>query len=416
MTKYKSIHKHPWIQRFLMMLLPSIIFLFVSFFLPVRSDAENNLYTTESESLADAAIIDEQAEMAELEQLQKSIQENSSGGLSELLPDFRSGSFIKDVAKGNFKFSLPDILKGILKLLFHELFTNMSLLIKLLVVIAFCAILKNMQASFMQESTGELAFYVCYIVMVTMMLAGFQNVLQMGKNIIDSMVSFMHATIPVLISLLVSTGNMTSAGIFQPFMITMVEISATLLKNIFIPLVYFSAVLSVVDNISDKLHITKLAGFLKQAVAWSLGAVLTIFIAIVALQGAMGAVVDGVTSKTAKFAISTIIPVGGKILSDAAESIIGCTLLIKNATGLAAMLGIIAIVLMPILKMLAIIILYRLTIVIAQPLSDGRITSCLSELTSSMTLLLGIVTSVTFMFIISITVMISAGNISAMFR
>jgi len=45
----------------------------------------------------------------------------------------------------------------------------------------------------------------------------------------------------------------------------------------------------------------------------------------------LGAVVDGVTSKTAKFAIGAFIPVAGKYLADAADAVIGCTLLIKNA-------------------------------------------------------------------------------------
>ena len=60
---------------------------------------------------------------------------------------------------------------------------------------------------------------------------------------------------------------------------------------------------------------------------------MTLFIAIVTLQGAIGAVVDGVTSKTAKFAIGVFIPVAGKYLADAADAVIGCTLLIKMLLG-----------------------------------------------------------------------------------
>jgi stage III sporulation protein AE len=130
----------------------------------------------------------------------------------------------------------------------------------------------------------------------------------------------------------------------------------------------------------------------------------------------MGAVVDGVTSKTAKFAIGAFIPVAGKYLADAADAVIGCTLLIKNAAGVAVMIGIVCICLVPLLKILALILLYKLTCVMIEPISEKRITSCISEVANSMTFVLGITASVTFMFLIAVTAVISASNISAMIR
>jgi len=118
-----------------------------------------------------------------------------------------------------------------------------------------------------------------------------------------------------------------------------VQVSATIIKNILIPLIVLSTIISIVDNISDKIQISRLSSFLKNITQWTLGLILTIFVAIVSLQGSLGAVVDGVTSKTAKFAIGAFIPVAGKYLADAADAVIGCTLLIKNAVGVAIMIG-----------------------------------------------------------------------------
>jgi stage III sporulation protein AE len=108
--------------------------------------------------------------------------------------------------------------------------------------------------------------------------------------------------------------------------------------------------------------------------------------------------------------------VAGKYLADAADTVIGCTLVIKNAVGVAIMIGVIGICLIPIVEMFAIILIYKMTCVLLEPLAEGRIIKCVSEVASSMTYILGTVVSVAFMFLITITVLIMASNISVMVR
>ncbi len=254
------------------------------------------------------------------------------------------------------------------------------------------------------------------MVIVSLIIVSVSTVLGYARDIIDSLVSFMHATIPVMITLLVSGGNITSAGVFQPVLIMLVEVSATIFKNVFIPLIFLSVILSVVDNISEKVQVSRLAQFLKQVSGWSLGLVLTIFIGILGIQGSLGAVVDGVTSKTAKFAIGALVPVAGKYLADAADAVIGCTLLIKNASGIVVMLGIVAICIIPLIKIFAILVLYRITCILVEPIAEKRITNCINEMANAITFAFGIAASVTFMFLLSVTAIIGASNISAMMR
>lgn len=361
-------------------------------------------------------IINEQTKSDEIEKLQEQLKKNSSNGVKEILPGYDPQKIISDTAKGKFDFNIAGILNKVLRYLFKEMYFNIDILIKLIVLAVFCAILNNLQASFLSESVGEIAFYACYIVVVSILIISLNSALRMGQEMIDSMVTFMQASIPVLITLLMSGGNIVSGGVFQPVLIMIVEVSATIMKNVFIPIVFLSTVLSIVNNISEKIQVSKLAAFLKQISGWALGLILTIFIAIVGIQGSMGAVVDGVASKTAKFAIGAFIPIAGKYLADAADAVIGCTLLIKNAAGIAVMLGIITICIVPLLKILAIIVLYKLTCAIVEPISEKRITNCINEVANSMIFILGIAASVVFMFLISVTAIISAGNISAMIR
>ncbi len=334
----------------------------------------------------------------------------------ELFPDFDPGKIASDAARGDLKFSFTGVINRVIRYLLKEVFLNADILIKIIVLCIICAILKNLQNSFLSESVGEMAFFVCYIVLVSVLMVSFSTAMKMCMDIIDGMVSFMHSIIPLLITLLATSGSISSAGVFQPVLVMLIEIAATAIKNFFIPIIFIITILNIVNNISDKIQLTKLAGFMKQICTWGLGLILTIFIAIVSIQGSMGAVVDGVTSKTAKFALGTFIPVVGKYLADAADTVVGCTLVIKNASGLIAMIGILLICLAPLLKILAVVVLYKLACAFVEPIADKKITNCLNDMSGSLTYILGVTAAVAVMFLIAITIVISTTNMSAAIR
>lgn len=50
---------------------------------------------------------------------------------------------------------------------------------------------------------------------------------------------------------------------------------------------------------------------------------------VLSIEGTLGSSVDGITAKTAKAAISSFIPVVGKVLGDAVDTVIGCSAILK---------------------------------------------------------------------------------------
>ena len=361
-------------------------------------------------------MIEQQAQAGGIDTITQELDKYADDESMELLKGYDPEEIIKEVSEGKLDFNLKGIVNNALRFLFKELYLNIGILVKLAVLIVICALLKNLQTTFLSESVGEIAFYVCYIVIVSILLVSFSTAVKIGTQIIDEMVGFMYATIPVLITLLVSGGNITTGGIFHPIMLLVVETSATIIKNVFIPLIFLSTILTIVNNISDKIQLTRFASFVKQTTSWALGTILTVFIAVVSLQGSLGAVIDGVTSKAAKFAIGTFIPIVGKTLADAADTVIGCTLLIKNAAGIAALLGIVVICIVPLIKIIALVALYKGASALLEPISEKRITNCINDVAGSILHIFAVTAAVAFMFIISVTALISAGNLSAMLR
>lgn len=98
---------------------------------------------------------------------------------------------------------------------------------------------------------------------------------------------------------------------------------------------------------------------MKSSVTWALGIVLTIFVAVMSLEGTLSSSVDGISAKTTKAVVSSAIPIVGKILGDAVDSVLGCGLILKNAVGIVGVLIILSICVMPLIKLALITISYK---------------------------------------------------------
>lgn len=361
-------------------------------------------------------IAGEQQNAVDLNQFKQTIEKVIGPDTNEIAPQFKLDTLIKDITSGNVSFNLKDMLNKVIKYLFKEIYANLGMITKIIVLVLICALLQNIQSSFGKEGVGEIAFYSCYILLAAMLIKNFIMLIDSGKAVIDNLVLFMQSFIPTIFTLLILTGNVTTTSVLQPGMIFGLGLISTLIKVVILPLILFYTVLAIVNNISNKVQVSKLADFIKNVGMWSMGILLTIFIAIIELQSTITSVADGITTRTAKYAVGTFIPVVGKVLSDAVETVIGYSILLKNSVSVVGMLVVILICAIPVIKLFAMIILYKLTAAVIQPISDERIVKCISEMAASLTFIAGALLSVAMIFIISISITMNAGNASAMLR
>lgn len=163
----------------------------------------------------------------------------------------------------------------------------------------------------------------------------------------------------------------------------MTAVISNLVSALLIPLVLISTVLTLVSNISNEVDVSKLGAFLKKNALFALEISLIIFVGILSLEGTLAANVDGIVAKTTKSVVNVSIPVVGKLIGDAADSVIGATSITKNALGIVGVLVIVSISLGPLIKSLMIMVIFNITNCIAEPLVDKRISKCLSGICDS---------------------------------
>lgn len=285
-----------------------------------------------------------------------------------------------------------------------------------LVIVVIHSILKNISEGLENKGIAQITYYVQYILIVTLIMTNFVQIIEIIRESIQNLVNFMNLLVPILITLMITTGSIVSANLIQPILLFIITFIGNLITGIIIPLVLISTSLGIVSKISDKVQIDKLSKFFKSSVVWVLGVVLTIFVGLLSVEGSLSSNVDGITAKTAKAAVSSFIPVVGKILGDAVDTVIGCSSILKNATGIIGIIIIIGIVILPIVKLAILMGIYYLGAALCQPIADGKIVSLLEQMGDTFKTFLAIMCSVSVMLIIGTTLIIKISNSGLMYR
>ena len=305
---------------------------------------------------------------------------------------------------------------SILGLAGKEIKVALQLMVTILIVIIIHSIFKAISENLGNDSTSKIIYFIQYLIIVSLITESLVSVIDITRDSIQEIVNFMNLLIPLLSTLMLTTGCIATTGIIQPIILFMITFIGNFLTQFIIPFLLISMTIGIVSNISDKIQIDRLAKFMKSSIVWILGIVLTIFVASLSIEGTLSSSVDGVTAKTAKAAVSNFIPVVGKILGDSVDSVIGCGNILKNAVGVIGVIIILGIVMIPVLRLSVLWISFYILSGVCEVVADKKIVKLLSQIADSYKILLAILVSVSAMFMIGITLVLKITNSSLMYR
>lgn len=359
--------------------------------------------------------------------LQKSVEENVDAeaigldGLydyinnmktdSEVLNDLDPVEYFKAYIKdGHGNIGVNDILKVATSLVFREVKVVLKLAMSIVMIAILCSLLKNLQSAFKNEEISNVAFYACYAVLVLLISKSFLVSVSVAKDVITDMASFIGALLPVLITMITMIGGFATAATIDPIVLGAVSLIPGLYTTVLIPLILMLSVMQFANNLSDEHKIDNLCKLTKQSIIWIQGIVITCFIATLTIRGITSNTIDAVTLKTTKFAVDNFIPIVGKTFSDAITSVAGYSLIIKNAISGIGLIVLILLILYPIIKIVLMAFIYKLSASLVEPISDKRITSAIAAAGEAMTMLLSCVLSVSLMFFILLGIFALTGR------
>ena len=283
------------------------------------------------------------------------------------------------------------------------------MIISVLLLIIIHGILKNISENLGNKQTGKIGYFIQIILLITVLMKIYSSILNIVKETIQTISSFVYILIPVFISLTITTGNITTATSIQSIILLATNIITNFINNLLIPIVIIATVIGIISNISDEVHMNKISKYMKSTVTWLLCIFLTIFTCILSMENNLTQGVDQLASKTTKTAVSTFVPVVGKILGDTVESVLGCSNIIKNAVGFVGIIAIILIALTPLIRIGITMLFFYFAGGLAEMVSDNKIVYVLEQMGDSCKVLLAAVATVTVMLIIGFTIAMKIG-------
>lgn len=394
-----------WMKKVKILFILQVIIITMCF--PIESYAE-------TEEIKEEQIDEVLLESLSLDEIAK-YWNDLSREYSEFLPDITEKD-VKELVKEHNTISIKSTLIGLIKFLLYEIIVNGKLLGILIIMTIFSVILQSMHTAFEKSVVSKIAYFVVYLVLIYITLNSFYLVFNYAKQSIDMMSSFMIALLPLLIALIATFGQVITISFFHPIIIFLIHISGILTTNFIFPLLYLSALLMIVSHLNENFQATHLAELFKTISLSIIGIFFTIFLGVMSVQGTASAIQDGVALKTTKFITGNFIPVIGRSFTDAADTFLAAALLLKNAIGIVGLIIIVTIAIFPAIKIMVISFIYKFAAALLQPLGNSPVITSLNIISKYIMYVLACLITVTFMFFLSIVIIIVASNIPLLMR
>lgn len=324
--------------------------------------------------------------------------------------DFSSQDILDGALKGRPMESLKGLPKILFMILGKEIKANLALILQLFAVMILGAVIRSLQP-LGSGIPNEVAKLGVNGVLIVISAVSFGSIVDIARSTIESMQSIASLAMPAMFALMAASGKIVSVTAIQPLMLLGVNAACQFFKTVLLPLAVMAGLLFLVDSVSERFKVKTLAKLLKSGAVWITGMVAFVFSLLVSIQKIASSSVDAVTLKTTKFAIGTFVPIAGKYMADAADTILLCTSAASNIAGIITVTGLIIISAIPFIKVFIIMISFRLAASFGAPICDEAICEALEEAAGCLSVILGIMGASFFVVVLLAGALMNASGI-----
>lgn len=226
----------------------------------------------------------------------------------------------------------------------------------------------------------------------------------------------MQGLLPMLLTMMAAVGGSAGSALMQPAVVASASAMTSLISGITVPLAVASGVLCMLCHLGDGIRVQRLAEFTQQCAVWSLGIGFTVFIGVLTTRSVTAAAIDGVTLRTAKYALNNLVPFVGGLFADTVDTLVGSGMLVQSALGVTGLIVIGSRAVLPLCQTLAAAMLYKLASALMQPVSDGSLAGCIHDFAKVLMLLFVLQLSAAAMYLMLIAQLIAVSGFTMMLR
>lgn len=334
-----------------------------------------------------------------------------ASGLSQGLSDsFTLDKILEATLRGESIFDTNNLIGSLKELFLYEMRAALIVGVEILTICIVIGLLKNLSGTFGKQGVASIASLVCSMVIIGLALTNFNTIFQMTTDAINTITYTMEILLPVLIAILIGMGQVASGTIMSPVLLTAVTVFQAIIKTIVLPAVFLSTVLGLLNCLTEKDYVNQLSKFLRQAALFVTGMLLTLMSGMITIQGLIAKTSDSLLMGTAKYSLDAFIPIVGGFTSDTIELFLKCMGSIKGVVGVFGILLIACLILAPMIKILAVAVIYKITALLIEPVASKKLSAGISDVGASLIVMGAILFFASLLFILFITSMINLGG------
>ncbi len=355
------------------------------------------------------------------EELEKNVDKNLNDIDFSKLIEFENGlgknvyeggitKLIKDIIAGEYSGGFADTFNMIINMLGVSVKGFIPLLVTLIAVSIIFSIINGLTSGFMSKSTTEIIHFVCYSAIIVLLMTEVTFLITDSVKAIKNMAKFMEIIFPIMLTLVTALGGIATTATYSPMMTILSAGVTKIISNVVLPCFIATMALSIVGFISKDIKLNKLTKFFKSCGEVIIGVVFGLFTTFITTNGISGAITDNISIKSAKFAISSYVPILGGYLSDGLDLAVASVMLVKNAVGVGGVILMLSIILSPVIKILVFSLGLKLVAGIIEPIGNKRMSEIVYAISKNLTLLVVAMLGMAFMFFIMMILILLTCN------
>ena len=300
------------------------------------------------------------------------ISEGAGRNIESVFGNFSFEDIVADIVEGKFSPDAGGVMNKLISLFLGELKSSFALVGSIAALMLLSSIVNNLGQSFEKRSISQSTGFAVFVYIAAICATAFETA---GGYVIDTLndiTLFVHSIIPAMATLCLSGGEIVNASLSHPVIFFVCSGAGTLIKNVITPLVLLRAVCTLLCAVTNNKGLDEFVQMFSKLHKTLLTFSMSIFAGILGISSFAATSFDSLAARGVKFAVSASVPVVGGSISEAMSSVAGSAMLLKNAVGLGGVMVLFGMFALPLLKIWALALAFRLTAAFTAPVAEGR--------------------------------------------
>lgn len=301
-------------------------------------------------------------------------------------------------------------LNELVSVLFSDILSLLPAFAQITVISIISAIVANAEGGIISGSTAKIVRLVCTAFIILLLASMLYGIAECCVECMQSIQKQVEIITPILITLTVLTGGTSSAAIYQPSAIFLMNGAIELVCGFIIPAVIVCSILNFTSHLNPEMSFTGVSKFVKSLIKWTIGITVTVFSIFLTVQGTSSSLFDGIFYKATKYVVGNSVPIVGGFISSGIDTLTSAGLLIKSSVGMCGIILLMLEVAEPIMLLAAFSLILKLMSAIVQPIGENGLYGMFGEIASDVEHFIAGLIMVAFMYALVIMMMINSAN------